>query len=468
MKNILYVFADQWRKTALGFEGEPVQTPNMDRFAAEGLVFDQAISSYPLCSPHRAALLTGKYPYACGMWTNCKIGLDEVVCLKPQELTFGEVFQEHGYQTAYIGKWHLDASEQNFRKAPASTAREWDAYTPEGERRHGFEHWFSYGAMDEHLNPHYWQATEKPIYPGGWSVEVETNNAIDFLKNRDRKKPFCMVISWNPPHPPYDKVPEKYFAEQPEIKDFSPNVPEELRRDPAFLKKVREYYAAIRGLDENFGRLLSYLEEAGLAEDTIVILSADHGDMMGSQGLMGKNIWYEESIRIPFIVKGKGIRQGRTDALLSSMDHMPTLLDLAGLPIPDTVQGKSFYSLIAEEAAAVPCNQEYRLTEEADAVFLSMIPGMPELIAPYRERGLNHKAFGWRGLRAKSFSYVIDNGVEPGKKQVRYYYDLKEDPYQLSPIVLSPESDFCRKWDPVLEEHLNRICDPFLMHSIFA
>lgn len=468
MKNILYVFADQWRKTALGFEGEPVQTPRMDDFAAESLVFDQAISSYPLCSPHRAALLTGKYPYACGMWTNCKIGLDEVVCLKPQEVTFGEVFKEHGYQTAYIGKWHLDASEKNFFKKPASTAKEWDAYTPDGERRHGFDYWFSYGAMDEHLNPHYWQNSERPIYPGSWSVEVETNQAIGYLQNRDRTKPFCMVVSWNPPHPPYEQVPEKYLAAQPAAADFAPNVPAEWRKDPVYLKKYREYYAAIRGLDENFGRLLDYLEEAGLKDDTIVILSADHGDMMGSQGLMGKNIWYEESIRIPFMVRGKGIAPGRTDELFASMDHMPTLLDMAGLPVPDTVQGKSFYPLIDPAGAAEDLtNQAYRRQTEAEAIFLSMIPGMPELIAPYRQLGLNNKAFGWRGLRGKDFTYVIDNGVEPGKKQKRYYYDLKKDPYQLSPVELSAHDEFCQKWDPVLEEHLRLIKDPFLMQSIF-
>lgn len=468
MKNILYVFADQWRKTALGFEGEPVKTPCMDDFANQSLVFDQAISSYPLCSPHRAALLTGKYPYACGMWTNCKIGLDEVLMLKPQEITFGDVFKEYGYQTAYIGKWHLDASEGNFFTNPLSMAKEWDAYTPAGERRHGFDYWFSYGAMDNHLDPHYWQNSITAIYPQQWSVEVETEKAIEYLKNRDRGKPFCMVISWNPPHPPYDQVPDKYLNRQPDIDKFSPNVPENLQQDKAFLKKCREYYAAIQGVDENFGKLMDYLKKEGIEQDTIVVLSADHGDMMGSQGLMGKNIWYEESIRIPFMIRAKDITPGKTDVLFASMDHMPTLLDLADLPIPDTVQGKSFYSVIYNQKEdGNSKNDKYRLEKEEQAVFLSMIPGMPELIAPYRKLGLNHKAFGWRGLRSKSFTYVVDNGIEPGKKQTRYYYDLVEDPYQLNPVILSPYSDFCKKWDQILEKHLDLIQDPFLMTSLF-
>lgn len=465
MKNILYVFADQWRKTAIGMEGEPVETPSMDQFAEKGLVFDQAISSYPLCSPHRAALLTGKYPYSCGVWTNCKIGLDEVVCLKPQEITFGEVFKENGYQTAYIGKWHLDASEKNFYANPSSTAKEWDAYTPDGERRHGFDYWFSYGAMDEHMNPHYWHESNQPIYPKKWSVEVETDKAIEYLEKRDKNRPFCVVVSWNPPHPPYEQVPEKYLAEQPEITEFSPNVPEEWKKDATYLKKAREYYAAIRGLDENFKRLLDYLKKENLEQDTIVILTADHGDMMGSQGLYGKNIWYEESIGIPFMVRGEGIEAGRCDALFSSMDHMPTLLDLAGVPIPDTVQGKSFYSLIYPNTpnGMEQANERYRVKESPEAVFLSMIPGMPELIEPYRQRGLNNKAFGWRGLRTKDFTYVINNGTHPEEQPQRLYYDLKKDKYQLNPQILSAESDFCKQWDEVVKEHLSITKDPFLI-----
>ena len=103
-KNLLYIFADQWRAQAIGAAGEDhVSTPHMDRFAGESMAFDHAVSTYPLCSPHRASLLTGKYPYCCGMWTNCKIGLDETVMLKPQEVTISDVLHENGYETAYVG-----------------------------------------------------------------------------------------------------------------------------------------------------------------------------------------------------------------------------------------------------------------------------------------------------------------------------------------------------------------------------
>ncbi|WP_273322796.1 sulfatase [Vallitalea guaymasensis] len=454
-KNLLYIFADQWRKIAVGIEGQDkIITPNMDRFATESKVFDNAISTYPLCSPHRAALMTGKYPYSCGMWTNCKIGLDETVMLKPQEETIGKTLKRNGYETAYIGKWHLDASELNFNKNPESGAINWDAYTPEGERRQGFDYWFSYGAMDKHLNPHYWRNTPMKIEPGKWSPEVETDVALDYLENRDKNKPFCMFVSWNPPHPPYDKVPEKYVDMYDDI-PLRENVPKEMREDKEYLRTIKEYFAAVTGLDENFKRILDYLKENNLEEDTIVVLSADHGDMMGSQGIYGKNIWYEESINIPFMIRGEGIEPGRTDCLFSSIDHMPTLLDLLEVDIPAAVQGQSFKDII-----------EDKKMDEPDTVFLSMIPGMAELIEPYRKRGLNNKSFGWRGIRTKKHTYVIDNGTHPDEKQKRYLYDNENDPYQLNPVILSSEDERCIEYDEYLKGYLKEIKDPFLMKGL--
>lgn len=115
--NLLYVFLDQWRYQAMGYAKEDeVCTPHMDSFARESLDCTEAVSTFPLCSPHRASLLTGKYPFSVGMWTNCKIGLSEILMLKPQETCIGNVLKDTGYHTGYIGKWHLDASEQNFEK----------------------------------------------------------------------------------------------------------------------------------------------------------------------------------------------------------------------------------------------------------------------------------------------------------------------------------------------------------------
>lgn len=452
-KNLLYVFADQWRAHAIGAAmQDSVITPNMDAFAKDSFHFSNAISTYPLCSPHRASLLTGKYPYSCGMWTNCKIGLDEIVMLKPQEITISDVLHKQGYQTAYIGKWHLDASEMNFHDMPSSGAVHWDAYTPSGERRHHFDYWYSYGAMDNHLTPHYWKDTDQKICVDKWSVEHETDIAIEYLKNRDREKPFCMFVSWNPPHPPYDLVPEKYYniyKDKPIT--YRENVPEELRRDPDFQTQIRQYFGAITGVDENFGRLMEFIKNEHLLEDTIIILSADHGDCMGSHGITGKNIWYEESIQIPFYIGGAGLPSGESDALFSSQDHMPTLLDLLDTPIPHTVEGKSFASKLMQG----------NNFEEPEHAFLCMIPGMPDLISEYRKSGLNNKAFGWRGIKTKQHTYIVDNGTSPGQPQKRYLYDIKKDPYQMNPKELSKEEAV--SWDSILKEYLQQLKDPFLL-----
>lgn len=454
-KNLLYIFADQWRAQAIGAAGEDhVSTPHMDRFAGESIAFDHAVSTYPLCSPHRASLLTGKYPYCCGMWTNCKIGLDETVMLKPQEVTISDVLHENGYETAYVGKYHLDASEMNFHENPESGAVNWDAFTPPGERRHHFDYWYSYGAMDKHLSPHYWKDEPKKEEGAKWSPEHETDIALDYLDGRNKEKPFCLFVSWNPPHPPYDLLPEKY-ADRYRGKElvFRGNVPEELRTDEAFRKKFGEYYGAIEGLDDNFGRIMEYLDREGLAEDTIVVLSADHGDCMGSHGLMGKNIWYDESIRIPLYIRGPQVVKGRSDALIASQDHMPTLLELLEVAVPDTVQGKSFASL-ARGAS---------MKEEPEHAFLCMIPGMPELVEEYRKLGLNNKAFGWRGIRTKDITYVVDNGTSPSETQRRLFYDNKKDPLQLNPVELDQQDAIAETYDAVIRSYLRKTRDPFLL-----
>lgn len=453
MKNLLYVFADQWRAHAIGAAGQdPVATPHMDAFARESFQFTNAVSTYPLCSPHRASLLTGKYPYHCGMWTNCKPGLEETLMLKPQEVTIADVLHGQGYETAYIGKWHLDASEGNFFENPESGAIGWDAFTPPGERRHHFDYWYSYGAMDNHMTPHYWKDTPDRIKVNQWSVEHETDVALEYLKNRDAGKPFCMFLSWNPPHPPYDQLPEKYYQMYEEkVLAFRENVPEDWRKNPKFQEDMRKYFAAVSGVDENFGRLIAYLKENNLYEDTVLVLSSDHGDCMGSHGLYGKNVWYEESIRIPLYIGGMGIAPGISDSLISSQDHMPTLLELLDAPIPDTVEGVSL----------APVLKGQQMEAEPQEVFLSMMPGMPDMVNEYLKLGLNSKCFGWRGLRTKTHTYVVDNGTKPGEERKRYLYDNVQDPYQLHPSC--PSDQEAADWDKILIRYLNELRDPFLM-----
>ncbi len=438
-KNLLFIFADQWRADAMGWaHADPVKTPNMDRFCADATYCDHAFSTFPVCSPHRASLLTGRYPLSLGFFTNCKTGLP--LRLRDEEVSIAQALGKEGYQTAYIGKWHLDEPEVNHDPAPASGARDWDAYTPPGPRRHGFDYWYSYGTYDKHLTPHYWQDSPQMICPGVWSAEHETDKAIEYLRQvRDHNRPFVMFLSWNPPHSHYDQVPQRYLDLYPDV-ELKDNVDldhihhhtgeqvnyteEELRLN------TRRYYAAVSGLDDQFGRLMEFMREEGLYEDTVIVLSSDHGDMMGSHGLMGKHVWYEESIHIPFVVRVAGNRKRVCRTCIGSQDMMPTLLGLLGAGIPDTVEGED-------------CSR-YILTEQEDldrVSYLCACPGGEAVVRQFESAGKDPLIYGWRGVRTQTHTYVMELGYQLQPVPVRYLYCTADDPQQQHPLDLTePEN----------------------------
>lgn len=454
--NLLYVFADQWRYPAIGYaRADQVLTPNMDVFAEESRCFEHAYSTFPLCTPHRGSLMTGKYPFSIGLWTNCKIGLEEKLMLKPQETCIGNVLQEAGYQTAYIGKWHLDAAEQNFCARPESGAEHWDAYTPPGERRQGFDYWLSYGACDDHLHPHYWADSPRQIRPEKWSAEYETDKTLEYLdRHKKEDKPFALFLSYNPPHLPYELVPEPYYAKFRDMPlHWRPNVPEE-KRTPEMEVIARQYFAAIYGIDEQFGRILDFLKKHGMEENTLVVLSADHGEMLGSHGLMSKNVWYEEAIHIPLLMRQKGrIPAGKSQVMFASPDHMPTLLELLQLPVPDTCEGISHAASALGKEEAAP-----------QQMFLCSYPGMPENVSAFARLGMNHKAHGWRGIKTPEYTYVITNGYMPEEKQKEFLSCDKEDPWQLYPRKIKREctEPLILEFRKQLTAYLRMLDDPFL------
>ncbi|CAH0118975.1 Endo-4-O-sulfatase [Paenibacillus sp. CECT 9249] len=461
--NLIYIFADQWRRQAVGYRNEdPVITPHMDEFARNNLVFDHAISCTPLCSPHRAALLTGRYPQSTGVYTNCKIGAD--VMLSPDETAIGDVLKEAGYDTGYIGKWHLDLPEMNLSEAPESGARDWDAYTPPGPKRHGFDFWYSYGADDHHLTPHYWRDDPRMIEVDQWSAEHETDVALEYMRNRNQDKPFALFLSWNPPHSPFELVPDKYkkWYEGREL-PFYPNVRFERLQahtgEPVAGGKenleryMRDYYAAITGLDEQFGRILAGLRDMGLEDDTIVVLSADHGELLGAHGLMAKHAWYEESIGIPCLMRWPHrIPQGRTDILFNSVDIMPTLLGLMSLPIPAKVEGRDYSGDLLG-----------RTRSEVSSAFISAFPGRKEAIEAFARCGLDNRRYGWRGVRTLRHTYVVHRGYAPNEPLRRYLYDNVEDPFQMNPVCLDSCADhpLARELEEELRGWLSKTNDLF-------
>jgi len=340
--NVVFVFADQWRAQATGYAGNrQVATPRLDRLARESVNFTHAVSGWPVCSPWRGSLLTGQHPLTHGIFVND-------VPLADSGIRLGEAFAQAGYDTAWIGKWHVDG---HGRSAPIPR-----------ERRHGFDHWQTLECThDYHHSAYYAGDGEEKLYWQGYDAIAQTRAAQRYLRARDGRKPFLLVLSWGPPHNPYETAPAQYrqrYREQ-EIA-LRPNVPQQYAaRARAWLAG---YYAHCTALDDCLAALLDTLDETGLAQDTIFVFTSDHGDMLGSQGTVRKQKPWEESIRVPFLLRCPGVPARETDALLNSPDIMPTLLGLCGLPLPASVEGLDFSGHIrhgtpdpADGAALLAC-----------------------------------------------------------------------------------------------------------------
>ena len=419
--NLLVVFADQWRNTARGLHNPQIATPNMDRFAEEAFSTDQAVSGCPLCSVHT------------GVFGNCMTGYD--MCLSPEELCISQVLKESGYRTGYIGKWHLDSPELNSGSQPLSGAEGWDAYTPPGKKRHGFEYWHAYNAWNDHLHMHYWEEDSEKIFTNLWSPVHETDKALEFMESR-KKEPFALFLSWNPPHPPFEKIPEKYYDLYRDLEpDYSPNVEgdrfDNQTGEPGVKSRkeldeaIRCYYAAVTGLDEQFGRIITWLKENELYDQTIVLLTADHGEHLGAHGYVGKHTWYEESINVPFMLSyPEKIPVGRNDISMETVDIFPTLLGLMDITIPPSVEGRCLADWLI-------CGKR----PENEAVYSSAYISRDIFLEAYREKGLDPKRSGWRCIRTPEYKYVIEKGYLPEDVPRYLLFNRKADPYEINPLI---------------------------------
>ncbi len=368
MTNLVFVVADEFRQQSLGFMNEDrVITKNLDRFANESTVINNAYSNFPVCSPYRAMLFTGRYPYKNGVIGNCNSkGNPYGVYLRDRDVCISDCLALAGYETGYIGKWHLDSPEpsevdylEGYRQEDGIL---WDAYTPPGPKRHGFKFWHSYGCCDRHLEPHYWHndaKVDERICPKEWSVKHETDVAVSYIlnedgKQRDPNKPFALFVSYNPPHMPFEQVPEEYVrmydgvdnedlldrANVSRLQDknlFDRRDGEEFYNTA--LSHVKNYFAAVTGVDDNFGRILDAIDRT-CKDDTIVIFTSDHGEMMGSHGLMYKTLWYDESFKVPFLIRFPNkIPVKRSNLFLNVPDLMPTILSLMNQKAPENIDG---------------------------------------------------------------------------------------------------------------------------------
>lgn len=459
--NLVLVFPDQMRAQSMGFMGcDAAHTPRLDAFAKESRAFTQGVSNYPVCSPFRAILMSGALPWVSGVTGNC-VSTEKAVGpeLRADIDCWSDILSRAGYDLCYIGKWHLDAPHRPW--IPSANNRgekKWNEWCPPA-RRHGFNRWYAYGTYDQHLRPMYWE-TDAPRdgfrYVDQWGPEHEADKAIAYL--REAKGPFAMVVSMNPPHTGYELVPKRY------LKRYKDRPPESLAKGvylPAgtpmgkhFRHAIPYYLAAVEGVDEQFGRILDALEETGHAEDTVVIFCSDHGCCLGAHGLLAKNNPYEESMRIPYIIRWPGkIAPGYDKGLVDAFDLAPTILGLLGQPIPEHMVGRDLAPYLLGEAASDLTEPRiyFHLWKAAvvDVIPTSPIPGGPfPKEAPAGRRGL-------RGTRYKSV-FVYDNKAQ---KLSAALFDLQEDPYERHDLA-AERPDIVASERAALKARLTALGDP--------
>ncbi len=419
--NVVFVFADQWRAQATGYAGDPnARTPNVDRLAERSANFANAVSCCPVCSPYRASLLTGQYPLTHGVFLND-------VPLRNEAVSLAEVYRQAGYETAYIGKWHLDGNQRS-------------AFIPR-ERRQGFDFWKVLGCTHAYNNSFYYGDEDVQLKWEGYDAIAQTREAQRYIRSHAGGRPFLLVLSWGPPHDPYQTAPQEYRDRfGPESIVLRPNVPEQDREKAR--RATAGYYAHIAALDDCVGDLVETIRQAGIERDTIFVFTSDHGDLLYSHGGQNKQQPYDESIRVPFLLRYPALLgdKGTTvDTPINAPDIMPTLLGLSGVLVPETVEGTDFSGLLTGTSPA----------QDSAA-----------LIACYAPFGQWTRARGgreYRGIRTHRYTYVRDLSGP------WLLYDNERDPYQLDNLCNEPEHAALQgEMQVLLSQRLKQTNDTFL------
>ncbi len=382
--NLLFILADQWRPQTLPSSGDPdLEAPHLKRLAREGAHFSRVYATNPVCSPSRASVLTGRYPHACGMPRNNLL-------LPLEERTMAEALRQAGYATGYIGKWHLDGEDR-------------PGFVPPGPRRRGFDYWAAFNRGHSYFSSTYYRDADTPIRAEGFEPDYQTDLAIRFIEE-NRSRPFYLFLSWGPPHTPRRPPPkyEKFY--DPRRFHLRSNVPESYAGQAR--AGLAGYYGLCTALDENLGRILAAVDRAGLADDTLVAFTADHGDMVGSHGLEYKGVPFEESARIPLLMRyPRRVEAGRVDqTLVSNADYMPTLLAACGAAIPAGVQGRDLSRQLLDGAG-----------------------GGPESVFSYGRLGT---AGEWRMIVRGLDKLVVGRDMQP-----THLYNLGHDPNEMNNLV---------------------------------
>lgn len=365
--NFLIIYPDQLRASALSVHGDPnIATPAMDRLASQGLRFDRAYCADPHCSPARAAFLSGTYPSVNGVITTNLRLPDEFTC-------FSQPMQMAGYKCGYIGKWHVDGAADHVPKGPSRRGFDdyWAAFNKNGHR---------YTESVYFLDT---RDAQRPDPPSLYEPTYQTDLAIAKMEEW-RRDPFVMMISYGPPHPPAQLttqvgswdgwIPSEYLDRvDPEAFRIQDNVPDDIVNGSRLF--LHGYYAATLSIDDCVGRLLGALDRLGLADDTVVVLHSDHGELAGAHGHFGKERPYDEAVRVPLVMRWpRRILPAVSQTLVSGVDLAPTLLGMAGINPDYGMHGVDLAPHILDGAppprdtAYVQGRLEYDLSEQWESV----------------------------------------------------------------------------------------------------
>ena len=447
--NLVFVLVDQLRYDRVGYAGDEIAlTPNLDRLAQEGINFSNSVSVTPVCAGMRASLFTGKYTSSTGMVIN-------EIRINPDHESIAHVLSDNGYRTGYIGKWHLWANQAGGHDLVEN------AYIPPGPHRLGFdEEWKAYNFHHNNFGSYYFEDEPRKIFYGDsvYEPEAQFEFAMDYIEEASQgEDPFALFLSVGIPHDPWSKenVPAKYYDmfedvefSYPENWSDTPDPYMDRNTDPqrwlnhikpALPEWQKVYYAMVASLDEYMGRLNEQLEELGIADNTILVFTSDHGEMFGENGRIYKMIFYESAARVPFLIRwpGKIDAGAESDVCMNTPDIMPTILSLMDLPVPEEVEGTNL--------------SHVALGKEGEEPEMAFMQGMGHTFQ-WRD---GHE---WRAVRDKTYTYatyLID-----GKELL---FNHQDDPLQVNDLSDDPEFYYVKhKMKSYMNQKMEDLNDTFM------
>ena len=426
--NLLFIMSDDHAAHAMTCYGSRInETPNMDRIANDGVRLDNCFCTNSICTPSRASILTGKYSHLNGVFTlNDK--------MDGRQMTFPKLLQEVGYQTAIFGKWHVGHG---------------GIHDPTG-----FDYWRVLPGQGLYHDPVMYDMGEEKTYPG-YVTDLITDFSLEWLEQADRDRPFCLLTHHKAPHrrwEPDDKHADLYedidIPEPPTFDDDYSNrshaaqiaqmridrdlTEQDLKIPPPeglsgqalkqwkYQRYIKDYLRCVASVDDNVGRMLDYLDDEGLTEDTVVIYTSDQGFFLGDHNWYDKRFMYEESLRMPFVVRyPREIEPGTTnDDIILNTDFAAAFLDYAGLETPREMQSRSFRdNLRGQTPAAWRTSFYYR--------YFMHLQGGHHVTAHY-------------GVRTERYKLIFYYEQEPGPQEWELF-DLEEDPMEMCSVYDDPD-----------------------------